>query len=91
MNEQPEGATGTVQSSVEDGKYNLTGSVTVTADAVRIDGVKYVPSYVLETYENGGWTYTASGSGDSFAVTAGDKPQRLTCKWMPRGAVIIIR
>ncbi|MBQ3290306.1 MAG: hypothetical protein IJH50_12975 [Kiritimatiellae bacterium] len=91
VNVQPEGASEAVQSSVEDGAYNLTGSVTVTADAVRIDGVKYVPSYVLETYESGVWTRTSLGSGDSFTVTAEDKPQRLTCKWMPRGAVIIVR
>ena len=30
-------------------------------------------------------------SGEIVAVTAGDKRQRLTCKWLPRGFVLIYR
>ncbi|MBR2837368.1 MAG: hypothetical protein IKE55_01145 [Kiritimatiellae bacterium] len=91
VNVQPEGASGTVRSSVEDGKYNLTGSVMVTADAVSIGGVKHVPSYVLETCEDGHWTRMATYDGGSFTVTGGAVPQRLTCKWLPKGSFLIIR
>ena len=91
VNTQPEGASEAVQCSIEDGNYKLTGSVTVTADVVRINGRKYVPYYVLETYENDAWTPTDRGDGASFTVTAGAKPQRLTCKWSPKGLSLLIK
>ena len=65
--------------------------MTVTADAVRINGRRYKPYYVLDTYENGDWTPADYADGASFTVTAGDKPQRLTCKWAPKGLSIMIR
>ena len=66
--------------------------MTVTADTVLIGGKKYLPAYVLETYDNGIWTQTAQSRGGSFTVTAnGTVKQRLTCKWMPKGTVLIIR
>ena len=91
VNVQPEGATETVQSSVEDGVYNLAGYVTVKSGTLRIGGIKYAPSFVLETYEDGVWTYTASGKGSSYTVTGGSVPQRLTCKWMPVGFLMLVR
>ena len=92
VNVQPEGASEAVQSSVEDGVYNLTGSVMVMADTVQIGGKRYSPFYVLETYDNGVWTQTARGRGESFTVTAsGSAKQRLTCRWAPRGTVLVIQ
>ena len=91
VNAQPEGASEAVQSSVEDGNYNLTGSVTVTADMVRINGKRREPFYTVETYENGVWTQTAHGRGHSYNVTAGANPMRLTWKWQPVGTMLSFR
>ena len=91
VNEQPEGASEVVQGSVEDGAYNLTGSWTVTADTVRINGKRLEPFYTLETYADGVWTRTASGRGHSYSVTSGVTPQRLTWKWQPVGTMISFR
>ena len=91
VNEQPEGASEAVQGSIEDGAYNLTGSRTVTADTVRINGKRLEPFYTLETYADGVWTRTASGRGHSYNVTGGATPVRLTWRWQSVGTVISVR
>ena len=91
VNTQPEGASATVQCSIEDGNYNLTGSQTVTADTVRINGKRLEPFYLLETYADGGWTQTASGLSHSYSVTGGAAPMRLTWRWQSVGTILSVR
>ena len=92
VNEQPEGASETVQGSVPDGEYELVGDAwTFTAAPVDVGGLNYLPKYTLETLIGGEWVKTASSSGESCTVTKGSAPVRLTWQWRRTGVVISIR
>ena len=89
VNEQPEGASETVQGSVADGEYELTGAWTFTAAPVVVDGATCLPWYTLETLVGGDWVRTASEWGESCTVTKGTAPIRLTWKWKKQTGLVI--
>ena len=81
-----------IYAKLQDGTYKLDGSLVVTAEAVRTGDKWFTPFYVLEVYENGIWTRTASGFGSSCSVTGSAVPMRLTWKWsLIKGSRFIIR
>ena len=82
------GVTG--ESSVADGAYELIGTTTFTTEMKIIDGNKYYPKYIVETYSDGVWTTTASGMSESCTLTAGESPIRLTWQWVKRGFMVIV-
>ena len=92
VNEQPEGASETVQGSVADGEYELTGAWTFTAAPVAVGGVKLQPKYKVETLAGGEWVKTAADWGNAYTVTAGNTPIRLTWQWQrPSGLVLRVQ
>ena len=76
--------------TVTDGAYELIGTTTFTTEMKIIDGNKYYPKYIVETYSDGVWTKTASGMSESCTLTAGEAPIRLTWQWVKRGFMIIV-
>ena len=92
VNEQPNGASGTVQGSVPDGEYELIGGEWMfTAEPIDVGGVTYLPKYTLQVLVGGEWVKTASASGESCTVAKGSEPVRLTWQWMRPGLIISIR
>ena len=94
VNAQPDGlAEGeTVQSSMADGDYELTGSMTFTAAPVVVDGLTLSPRYTIETMADGTWTQTARVFGEACTLAAGAAPKRLTWTWEQKpGLTIIVR
>ena len=92
VNEQPVGAGETVQGSVADGEYELTGAWTFTAAPVVVDGVNLRPRYKVETLMNGEWVRTAADWGNAYTITAGNAPIRLTWQWQrPTGLVLRVQ
>ena len=92
VNEQPAGAGETVQGSVADGEYELTGTWTFTAAPVAVGGVKLQPKYKVETLAGGEWVKTAADWGNACTITAGNAPVRLTWQWQrPSGFVLRVQ
>jgi hypothetical protein len=89
VNEQPAGAGETVQGSVADGEYELTGAWTFTAAPVAVDGVTLRPKYKIETLVDNEWVKTASDWGNSCTITAGSAPVRLTWQWQKASGVVV--
>ncbi len=88
VNEQPAGAGETVQGSVADGEYELTGAWTFTAAPVAVDGVTLRPKYKIETLVDNEWGKTASDWGNSCTITAGSAPVRLTWQWQKASGLV---
>ena len=89
INKQPAGAGETVQGSVADGEYELTGAWTFTAAPIAVDGVTLRPKYKIETLVDNEWVKTASDWGNSCTITAGNAPVRLTWQWQKASGVVV--
>ena len=75
-------------SSVADGEYELTGAWTFTAAPVVVAGATLRPKYKIETLVGNEWVKTASDWGNSYTITAGSAPVRLTWQWQKQSGLV---
>lgn len=89
-NTQPDGLEEgeSVAGNVADGLYELTGSVTLTAEDVTVGGRTLHPKCKVEEYIDGEWQTVASGAESPYTVTAGANPVRATWRWASSGFII---
>jgi hypothetical protein len=86
------GETGeTGASSVADGVYDVaSGTWTITATPVKVDGRTYLPCLTIEEFVNGAWTQVSRTWTESYAVSAPVASRlRLTWTWEVRKGLII--
>lgn len=80
--------------SVEDGVYDVvSGTWTITAEPVEVDGTTYHPRLSVEAFQDGAWTQVSRTWTKSYTVTAPIASRlRLTWAWEERrGLMISIR
>ena len=84
-----------VQGVEPDGVYEVAGEWTFTAAPQTVGDTELVPKgYVLETWADGAWTRTASGSGAAYTYRAAETagPVRLTWKFSSNnGTLLLVR
>lgn len=89
------GETGTTgKSSRASGGYYAVGDLdfAVSASELVVDGRRYVPCLLVEKEVGGEWTKVYGGRTESYSVSPGDDPLRLTWTWAPpRGLKVILR
>lgn len=78
----------TASMSVPAGEYELTGSVTITAEEVVKDGRRYHPRLCVETWNGNAWVAGAKQDGNAYTAT-GSQRVRLTYTWVPNSGFII--
>ena len=80
----------TASMSVPAGEYELTGSVTITAEQVVASGKHYYPRLCVETWNGSAWVAGAKQDGNTYTATDAGRV-RLTYTWERKGFMVIVK
>ena len=81
----------TASTSIPAGEYELTGSVTITAEPVVENGRHYYPRLRVETWNGSEWIAGAKQDGSTYTTTDSERV-RLAYTWeRNRGIMVIVR